>query len=105
LPGGGYRLSILKSLDGDPSCCCRQFFEYDAPVPGVGHLIHTYRCDGAPIPSFDGEPTAVAVSGSLRDYANGVWDALDTDNRVSLFALSKELETGRIESLIINKNQ
>ncbi len=105
LPDGSYKMSILKSSDGNPDCCCRQFFEYDAPVPGIGHLIHTYKCDGAPIPSYEGEPKAVAVTGSLDDYANTVWDALNADNKVSLFALSKELLTGRIESTIINKNQ
>ena len=104
-PNGSYKLSILKSLDGNPSCSCRQFFEYDAPMPGVGHLIHTYKSDGNPIPSFEGEPKAVAVTGSLRDYASAVWSALNTDNKVSLFALSKNLTTGRIENFIINKNQ
>ena len=104
-PDGSYRLSILKSLDGDPSCCCRQFFEYDSPIPGIGHLIHTYKSDGAPIPSFEGEPKAVGVTGSFRDYALTVWDALNADNKVSLFALSKELATGVMESVTINKNQ
>ena len=104
-PNGSYKLSILKSLDGNPSCSCRQFFEYDTPMPGVGHLIHTYKSDGNPIPSFEGEPKAVAVTGSLRDYASAVWDSMNTDNKVSLFALSKDLTTGRIENFIINKNQ
>lgn len=105
LPDGSYKLSILKSLDGNPSCCCRQFFEYASPVPGVGHLIHTYKCDGTPIPSFEGEPCTVAVTGSLGNYANTVWDALNADNKVSLYACAKELATGNIESVIINKNQ
>ena len=35
-PDGTYNLSILKSLDGDPACCCRYFFEYDAPIAGTG---------------------------------------------------------------------
>ena len=104
-PDGSYKLSILKSLDGSPACSCRQFFEYDAPVPGVGHLIHTYKSDGDPIPSYEGEPKAVAVKGSLRDYASAVWNALNADNKVSLFALSRDLTTGRIENFIINKNQ
>ena len=104
-PNGSYKLSILKSLDGNPSCSCRQFFEYDTPMPGVGHLIHTYKSDGNPIPSFEGEPKAVAVTGSLRDYASAVWDSMNMDNKVSLFALSKDLTTGRIENFIINKNQ
>ena len=105
LPDGAYKLSILKSANGDASCCQRQFFEYETPQPGIGHLIHTYKSDGSPIPSFEGEPKTVAVTGSLIDYANEVWNALDEDNKVSLFALSKELSTGRSESIIINKNK
>lgn len=104
LPDGSYKLSIIKSLDGDPSCCCRQFFEYDTPVAGVGHFIHTYQCDGDPIPSYEGEPKAVAVTGSLHEFADSIWQALDPDNKVSLYAVSKDIESGRSESIIINKN-
>ena len=57
-PDGSYNLSILKSLDGDESCCCRYFFEYDAPAAGMGHFISTYQGDGSPLPSFAGEPAA-----------------------------------------------
>ena len=60
-PDGSYNLSILKSLDGDPACCCRYFFEYDSPIPGVGHFIHTYQSDGDPLPSFQGEPRLVEI--------------------------------------------
>jgi IMP cyclohydrolase len=102
-PDGSYALSILKTLGGDPACCCRQFFEYDAPVPGAGHLIHTYKGDGNPVPSFEGEPVAVAVSGDLDALAGAVWNALDKDNRVSLFAMRKDFNTGAIESRIINR--
>ncbi|HHT17311.1 MAG TPA: inosine monophosphate cyclohydrolase [Papillibacter sp.] len=102
-PDGSYNLSILKTLGGDPACCCRQFFEYDAALPGVGHLIHTYKGDGDPVPSFEGEPVAVNVKGSLEEFAQNVWQALDKDNRVSLFALRKDLETGTVETRIINK--
>ena len=105
LPDGSYKLSILKSHSGNPSACCRQFFEYDSPLPGIGHLIHTYKCDGNPIPSFEGEPKIVTVTGELTAYANEVWEALNPDNKVSLFACSKELATGKTESIIINKNQ
>ena len=60
-PDGSYNLSILKSMDGDPACCCRYFFEYDCPVPGTGHFIHTYQSDGDPLPSFQGEPRRVKI--------------------------------------------
>ncbi len=53
---GDYRLSILKSADGDENSTRRYFFEYTAPRAGEGHFIHTYEHDGNPIPSFKGEP-------------------------------------------------
>ncbi|MEL4105837.1 IMP cyclohydrolase [Oscillospiraceae bacterium WX1] len=103
-PDGAYTLSILKSHGGDPACCCRYFFDYETPISGVGHLIHTYSCDGDPIPSFEGEPKAVAMTGSLRDIADGAWRALNSDNKVSLYAFSKNLLTGETTNLIYNKN-
>jgi len=102
-PDGSYALSILKTMNGNPACCCRQFFEYDAPLPGAGHLIHTYREDGDPVPSYEGEPAAVSVPGSLDELAGAVWEALDKDNRVALFALRRNLKTGAMESRIINR--
>jgi IMP cyclohydrolase len=104
LPDDSYKLSILKSLDGDPSCCCRFFYEYDAPASGIGHFIHTYKCDGDPIPSFEGEPKPVAVFGNIKEYAAAVWDALNYDNKVSLYGFSRDVRTGEGESIIINKN-
>jgi IMP cyclohydrolase len=103
LPDGSYKLSILKTLDGDPGCCCRNFFEYDAPVAGLGHFIHTYKSDGNPLPSFEGEPRPVAIAGRLKDYAASVWEALNRDNRVSLFGYARDLRTGLGESALFNK--
>ena len=105
-PDGSYNLSILKSMDGDPACCCRYFFEYDCPVPGTGHFIHTYQSDGDPLPSFQGEPRRVKI-GDLDhpdDLADPIWDSLNEDNKVSLYVWLKDLETGDWNSLIINKH-
>ena len=97
-PDGKYALSILKSLDGDASCCCRYFYEYDAPKAGVGHFISTYAGFGAPLPSFSGEPVAVSLpEKNAQELADALWAALDTDNKVSLY-----VEVGG-ESVIINK--
>ncbi len=101
---GSYSLSILKSADGDPACCRRYFFEYDKPISGQGHFIHTYRCDGSPIPSFEGEPKTVEISGSIREYADTVWAALNEANKVSLYAASVDIAGGKTEEIIINKN-
>ena len=104
-PNGSYNLSILKSLDGVPSCACRYFFEYDAPKAGVGHFIHTYENDGDPLPSFEGEPRRVEISApDAETLASDLWLALDDDNKVSLFVRYVDLETGDDETSIINKH-
>lgn len=104
-PDGAYNLSILKSLDGDPACACRYFYEYDAPKAGVGHFIHTYERDGNPLPSFEGEPRRVALTApDAETLAGDLWLALNSDNRVSLFVRYIDLETGDDETSIINKH-
>ena len=101
---GSYKLSILKSGDGDPDAPERFFFAY-TPKAGKGHFLHTYRCDGNPIPSFDGEPTPVKIEGDLDAFTRLVWESLNEDNKVSLFTRFINLETGEWESRIVNKNQ
>ena len=103
---GTYKLSILKSLDGDPSCCVRQYFDYDHPAAGVGHFIHTYMMDGEPLPSFEGEPERVDIPcENARDLADRVWAALNEENKVSLFVRYHDIETGEDDTVIINKNE
>ena len=99
-----YKLSILKRGDGDPDAPERFFFAY-TPKAGKGHFLHTYRCDGNPIPSFDGEPTPVKIEGDLDAFTRLVWESLNEDNKVSLFTRFINLETGEWESRIVNKNQ
>ncbi|MFV0465311.1 MAG: IMP cyclohydrolase [Lachnospiraceae bacterium] len=106
--GGGsfnYALSILKSNSGNPDSCHRFTFAYERPVAGEGHFIHTYREDGDPIPSFEGEPKRIEVKGTLKEYSSLIWDSLNMENKVSLFVRYIDLETGKYESRIINKNQ
>ncbi len=98
-----YKLSILKSANGDGSVCNRYFYSYD-PRPGFGHFIHTYRCDGNPIPSFCGEPEEVALPNRAEDLAEMVWNNLDEDNKVSLFVRCVPLDGGEPTEIIINKN-
>ncbi len=98
-----YKLSILKSANGDGSVCDRYFYSY-TPRPGYGHFIHTYKCDGAPIPSFYGEPEEVALPNTAQELAELVWSNLDSDNKVSLFVRCVPLDGGEAEELIINKN-
>ena len=104
-PDGSYNLSILKSLDGDPACCCRYFFEYDHPLCGVGHLIHTYQDNSEPLPSFEGEPRRVTISAqSAQSWAEDIWAALNEENKVSLFVQLIDLATQERDTVIINKH-
>lgn len=101
---GGYKLSILKSCDGNGSSVQRQFFDYPQPVAGEGHFISTYQKNGSPIPSFAGEPLRVAVNESdPAEYAGRLWEALNEENKVSLFVRAVKLDTGDYKDHIINK--
>ena len=99
-----YKLSILKSCGGDPDFAQRFFFEY-APKPGLGHFIHTYKQDGDPIPSCEGEPTPVLIEGDIDAFTASLWENLNQDNKVSLFVRTIDLTTGGTETRIVNKNQ
>ena len=100
-----YAMSILKSAEGDESSVRRYFFDYPNEKPGFGHLIHTYESDGNPLPSFEGEPTLWAmVKESFDDFSDHVWEALNPDNKVSLFTRSIDIETGETRSRIYNRN-
>jgi len=100
-----YKLSILKSGDGnDPEQTRRYFYEYTAPAAGVGHFIHTYQGDGDPLPSFMGEPEPVSLDFESADsFAEAVWNALDKENRVSVFTRLLFDDGSICESKIINK--
>lgn len=98
-----YRLSILKSRNGDPSACQRFFYEYE-PTPGIGHFIHTYRCDGNPIPSFSGDPEEIALPNTARELEDLIWTNLNADNKVSLFVRTVALDGNGSGEVIINKH-
>ena len=104
MPNGAYKLSILKSNAGNPDSVQRFFYEYAEPLAGEGHFIHTYRCDGSPIPSFEGDPTAVKIEGDIDSFTELVWNSLNEDNKVSLFTRFISLTTGETETRILNKN-
>ena len=100
-----YVMSILKSHNGNPDQCDRYTFSYDAPVAGEGHFIHTYKKDGNPLPSFEGEPTWVKISGNIDEFTDMIWNNLNQDNKVSLFVRYIDIATGEYETRIINKNK
>ena len=104
-PDGSFQLSILKSADGDPGCCCRYFYHYDRPLPGEGRFIHTYMGDGDPLPSFRGEPERVILDApGAEDLADRMWAALNGENKVSLFVRYAALADGTCQDVIRNKH-
>lgn len=100
-----YQMSILKSNNGNPAACNRYTFSYENPVAGEGHFIHTYLCDGNPLPSFEGEPKLVAIQDNIEIFTELLWNSLNADNKVSLFVRYINIETGEYETKIINKNE
>ena len=106
LADGGftYDMSILKSNNGDPEETLRFTFSYDCPKAGEGHFIHTYQGDGSPLPSFEGEPVPVEISGDIDSFTKAVWENLNGDNKVSLFVRFIDPKDGSCESRIVNRN-
>lgn len=100
-----YAMSILKSNNGNGASCNRYTFAYQQPVAGEGHFIHTYQCDGDPLPSFEGEPKLVAIPDDMKAFTAMLWNSLNEDNKVSLFVRYIDIATGEAESVIVNKNK
>ena len=100
-----YAMSILKSNNGNPEACNRYTFAYENPVAGEGHFIHTYMHDGNPLPSFEGEPKLVSIPNEIDAFTEQVWSSLNEDNKVSLFVRFIDIETGKYETRIVNKNK
>ena len=98
-----YEMSILKSADAEGTACNRYTFSF-AALPGLGHFIHTYVCDGNPIPTFQGEPERVAIPDDIDAFTETLWSSLDKDNKISLFVRYTDLESGECEDRLINKN-
>ena len=100
-----YAMSILKSNNGSPDGCNRYTFAYEKPAAGEGHFIHTYQCDGDPLPSFEGEPKLIGVPDDIDAFTDLLWNSLNEENKVSLFVRYIDIATGAYETKIVNKNQ
>jgi len=101
---GSYKMAILKAMDGNPECLLRQVFDVPFPAAGEGHMITTYQKNGSPLPSFAGEPIRVGVEDrDPRAWADRIWQALNADNRVSLFVRAVQLSDGSYEDVIVNQ--
>ena len=99
-----YEMSILKSADSEGSACSRYTFSY-SPLPGLGHFLHTYVCDGNPIPTFQGEPERVQIPDSIDEFTEKLWAALNADNKISLYVRYTDLRDRTTQTRLINKNQ
>ena len=99
-----YAMSILKSNNGNPDSCNRFTFAYNSCPAGEGHFIHTYQCDGNPLPSFEGEPKLVEIPDDMDAFTDLLWNSLNPENKVSLFVRYIDIATGQFTSRIINKN-
>ena len=100
-----YALSILKSAEGDDSSCERFTYAYSNPLCGKAKFIHTYNCDGNPLPSFEGEPkTLILPDMGIDDLTAHIWENLNEDNKVSLFVRYIDIKSGESETRIVNKN-
>lgn len=97
-----YEMSILKSADVCGTACNRYFYEYSA-IAGLGHFIHTYVCDGNPIPTFQGEPERVLIPSDIDEFTNTIWNSLNENNKISLYVEYRSLADGKCESRLINK--
>lgn len=102
---GSYKLSILKCCYGNAASVQRFFYEYPQPIAATGHYIHTYMGDGSPLPSFTGEPEFVELPPAYpEEFAEKVWNALNPDNKVSLYVNYISLADGKETVVIKNKN-
>ena len=101
---GRYAMSVLSCVGGDPAACCRSFFEYDQPLAGQGHLIHTYLGDGDPLPSFTGAPVQVKIrERTAKELADTLWNSLNEENKISLFVRYINLKDNSDQTRVINK--
>ena len=98
-----YRLSILKTAEGNPVTCQRFYYSYENRIPGVGHLLHTYQVNGDPLPSFEGDPRPVTIKGDIEAFSDNLWKSLNPDNRVSLFVRFIDFRNNSTQTKIINK--
>lgn len=99
-----YKLSILKSADSEGSCCNRYTFSYSA-INGLGHFVHTYVCNGNPIPTFIGEPERVAIPDDIDEFTKDIWDNLDKENKISLYVRYIDPKSGKAQNRMININK
>ncbi len=97
-----YKMSILKSQDSEGTDCARYTFSYKLQK-GLGHFIHTYKTNGNPIPTFEGEPERVKVPNSAEEFAQLIWNNLNEENKIALYVRYIDVVDGNVTNKLINK--
>ncbi|MDD3920174.1 MAG: IMP cyclohydrolase [Eubacteriales bacterium] len=97
-----FEMEILKK-EADSSACQRLHYTYGTLPVGTCRILHTYAGNSEPLPPFSGEPACVTVSGDFIALTAAVWDALDHNNRISLFSRFTPLDGGASQTKIINR--
>ena len=95
-------MSILKSQDADGTDCARYTFSYKLQN-GLGHFIHTYKENGNPIPTFEGEPERIAIPNTAEELKQLIWNNLNDDNKISLYVRYIDVTGRSIENKLVNK--
>ena len=99
-------MSVLKAADAEGKAALKCFYAYDGVEAGEACFIHTYMGDGNPLPSFAGEPERVSLpEGCVNCLTEAVWNALDRENRVSLWTRTVDLRSGEVRTRIVNANE
>ena len=99
-----YKMNILKSIDEQGTGCARYTYDYPS-VSGLGHFIHTYVCDGNPIPTFQGEPERVEIPDDIDEFTDELWNNLNENNKISLYVKYVDIASGASDKRLINKNK
>lgn len=99
-----YKLSILKSFYNNPEFCIRNIYNYNDPVPGIGHCITTYEKDGDPIPSFQGEPFILPIFNKLEENLQYYWSLINSDTKVAMLVKFIHVDTKDTTIKIFNKH-
>lgn len=97
-----YKMSILKSEDADGTDCARYTYSYKLQN-GLGHFLHTYKQNGNPIPTFEGEPERVRIPNSAEAFADEIWNSLNEDNKISMYVRYINVVDGSVQNRMINK--
>ena len=97
------RMSVLKASLFGADASVRQYFHFDKFAPGLGHCVTTYRGDGNPLPPFEGEPYLLSLIGDIDAIADGIWEALDEDNKVSMAVKTIASLSGTSRVVLRNK--